>query len=398
MSLTQGGALPDVTNTQTQVTQAPDWYSNYLQDTATRAQQGAGSAQYIGPTANQTAGWNLASSNVGNWQPQMNNANELTMSGAKGSALNAGQPYFDKSMGMSGTAAGLPDITGSTRTAPSVIDQYMNPYMKNVVDEIGRLGNLNIRQNLTPSVTSGIVGSGQFGSTRGANALGQNIQNAVADMTGKQGAALASGYQSSMSAAQADLARQLQAGVAAGQLTEAEAARILQTGSTAGGLADRDFTRQLQGGAQFGNLAKLTQDLGMNDVNALLTSGEQQRTIEQNRQLFPLMVAAQEASAMQGKQIPMTVTSSIVGPQPGSYQNSPLSTIAGLGSLLYGSGKVASGVSGALSKLFSGSGGSSTPINPLTANDGWGIDPTSAGFEVASPSSAGLDFFGNLGA
>ena len=371
MSLTQGGALPDVTNTTTAVTQAPDWYTGYLQDTATRAQQGAGNATFAGPTANQTAGWNLASNNVGNWQPQMTNANNLTMAGATGSSLNAAQPYIDQSVGMSGAAAGAPGINASMQTAPSVVDSYMNPYMSNVVNEIGRLGNLNISRNLAPAATAGVVGSGQFGSTRGANVLGQTISDATNSLTGLEGNALYTGYKDATTAAQTDLQRQLQAGIASGQLTQADATRILQAGTTAGGLANNDYTRMLQGGAQEGALATTTQNLGLGDVNALLTTGGQQQTINQNQQMFPMTVAAQEAAAMQGKQIPMTTTSTAVGPQPGSYSNSPLSTIAGLGSLLFGNqngGNLVSNATGALNSwLGNGTTGSVTDIGPSAA-------------------------------
>jgi hypothetical protein len=112
-----------------------------------------------------------------------------------------------------------------------------------------------------------------------------------------------------------------------------------------------------------GSLAKLTQDLGIGDVSTLNQLGTQQQTILQNEQLFPLQVAALQAAPMRGYQVPMTSTASFVGPQAGSYQPSDLSSILGGGTLLAaltkgGDQSALSGITGALGKLFSSSGGS----------------------------------------
>jgi hypothetical protein len=190
--------------------------------------------------------------------------------------------------------------------------------MSNVVDEAGRLGLQNIRNTISPQATAGAVGSGQFGSTRGANVLGQNITSALQNLGGQQQGLLASGYQNAITAAQADL------------------------------------QRQMAGGSQMGALGTTTQNLGMGDVNALSTMGGQQQQMAQNEQLFPLQVAAQQAALMKGFTIPTSVSSTYTGPIPGAYQASPLQQIGSLGA----------GITGLFS---SGSGGTPSPFANLVS-------------------------------
>ena len=285
-TFTQGAALPNITTTQQQATAAPAWYMDYLNNLAGTSTAAGANAQYIGAQPLQQQAFDQTAANVGNYQPNLQAANALTMNAA-------------------------------TTAAPSLAGQYMNPYLSNVVDEAGRLGLQNIRNTISPQATAGAVGSGQFGSTRGANVLGQNITNALQNLGGQQQGLLASGYQNAMTQAQADLAR------------------------------------QMTGGAQIGALGTTTQNLGMADVNALSTMGGQQQQMAQNQQLFPLQVAAQQAALMKGFTIPTSVSSTYTGPIPGAYQTSPLAQLGSLGA----------GITG----LFStGAGGGAAPITNIT--------------------------------
>jgi hypothetical protein len=88
------------------------------------------------------------------------------------------------------------------------------------------------------------------------------------------------------------------------------------------------------------NIGQQQQKSGLADVNALSTLGQQQQTIAQNQQLFPLDVAAKQMAALSGAQIPTTTMQTMTG--------SPLSAIAGLGALAGGLfSKNASGTSAA---------------------------------------------------
>lgn len=306
-TFTQGAALPSITTTQQQATAAPAWYMDYLNSLAGTSTAAGANAQYIGAQPLQQQAFNQTAANVGNYQPNLASANALTMNAA-------------------------------TMGAPQLAQSYMNPYINNVVDEAGRLGLQNIRNTISPQATAGAVGSGQFGSTRGANVLGQNVTNALQNLGGQQQGLLASGYQNALTTAQADL------------------------------------QRQMVGGSQMGALGTTTQQLGMGDVNALSTMGGQQQQMAQNEQLFPLQVAAQQAALMKGFTIPTSVSSTYTGPIPGAYQTSPLMQLgslgAGIGSFFQtpasGGPSIIDNIGGWLGKTFGGSGDSTPETVPGT--------------------------------
>jgi hypothetical protein len=172
------------------------------------------------------------------------------------------------------------------------------------------LGQRNIQQNLAPQATAGAVGSGQFGSQRGAQVLGQTIQNANTDILAQQNQALQTGYQNAMANAQKQ------------QALEA------QLGQTAGNLAATGQSNLINAATVGGNLAGQQQQLGLADVNALSTLGGQQQTIAQNQQFFPLTALSKQAELMRGYQIPTNTVN--------TYEGSPLSAIASLGSTAAG--------------------------------------------------------------
>jgi hypothetical protein len=266
-SLTQGSALPNITTTQSQATAAPSWYTDYLSNLAQKGTEAGANAQYIGATPLQEQAFQQTAQNVGNYQPSLQAATNLAQQ------------------------------AGNTNVAQSV-NQFMNPYTQQVVGALGDVGRRNIEQYLAPGATSAAVGSGQFGSKRGAEVLGQAMNQGLQNLNLEQSKALQTGYGQSLQAAQNQVAN------------------------------------QLAGSQQLQNLATSTQGLGLGDVNALSTMGGQQQTIAQNQQLFPLQTAAQQAALLRGYTMPTSVSSTYTGPIPGAYSSSPLSQIAGVGSLL----------------------------------------------------------------
>jgi len=272
--LTQGSPLPDIKSTTSQTTTAPDWYTSYLNDIVTKGSKAATDAQFVGATANQKSAWKNAAGNVGNYQPALTSATDLVTAGTK-SAVDPSNP--------------------------NGVQSFMSPYINDVVNNIGIQGQNNIARGLAPQVTSGIVGSGMFGSKQGANVLASNIANAEQNITQKQGEALQSGYGQALTAAQN------QQGI------------------------------DLSGAGLMGNLASATQTLGTNDVNTLATMGGQEQTIGQNKELFPLQTLTAASNLGKGYTVPTNVTSTYNGPgQAGQYSASPLQTITGLGALTAG--------------------------------------------------------------
>lgn len=267
MSLTQGSPLPNITTTQGQTTTAPAWYTDYLSNLAQQGSAAGQGAQYVGATPLQQQAFDATQANVGSYQPALTAATNL-----------AGQ-------------AGNYDVAQAAGA-------FMNPYTQNVVDTLGALGKRNIQQFLAPQATAAAVGSGQFGSKRGAEVLGQAVNTGLQNLTAAQAQALQTGYSQALQAAQ-----------------QQEAAKLAAS-------------------QQFGNLASQTQQMGLSDINALATLGAQQQQIEQGKTLFPLQMAAQQAGLLRGYTVPTSVSSTYTGPIPGAYAASPLSQIAGLGSIM----------------------------------------------------------------
>lgn len=287
--LTQGTALPNITTTQQQATATPQFYTDYLNNIATQGNAAAKNAQFVGPTGMQQQAFGTAMQNVGNYQPTLNKATEL--------ASNVGD--------------------------------------SNISGALGNLNQSNIANYLAPQATAGIVGTGQFGSSRGVGALGQVIN-------------------------QANIA------------TQAQQAQAMQ----------QDQANRIAAAGQLGSLANTTQSLGLGDVNALATLGAQQQQIAQNQQLFPMQQLTAESNLLKGAAIPTATSSSYTGPIPGAYNSSPLAQIAGLGALakdipglIPTINQGVNAIKGLGSNVFGGlksiiGGGNTTPTVPIDTSTG----------------------------
>ena len=291
-------------SSQTQATQAPSYYTDYLSNIATKGAAQVDpttGAQYVGAQPLQETAFGNVEESAGAYKPTLTSAGTTL-----GSAVSAASPLSAATGYL--TAAG----TDPSKAAAS----YMSPYTTSVVNQIGNLGQRNIMQNLAPQATAGAVGAGQFGSKRGAEILGQTIQNANRDILGQQTSAMDKAYQSAIEAAIKQ--NQLQA----------------QMGQTAGTLASQGQQNLTQAGAQQGQLASTEQGLNLAEINALATLGEQQRTLKQNEQLFPLSNLSTLSGMLRGYNVPTTTKT--------TAEMSPLSALAGIGTGAMG--------------LFSGSG------------------------------------------
>lgn len=68
--------------------------------------------------------------------------------------------------------------------------QFMNPYVNNVVNEQARLSNQNFNENVMPQVNSTFTGTGQFGSSRNADFMNRAIRDQQYGLAGQQGQTL----------------------------------------------------------------------------------------------------------------------------------------------------------------------------------------------------------------
>ena len=277
-------------SSQNQATVAPDYYNNYLSNLANAGTTAATNAQFVGAQPLQQQAFQDVSGAASAYQPTLQQAGStLGAAGDVTSPLSAASPYLQ--------TAG--------RDPSQLASQYMSPYITSVVNALGDAGQRNIQQNLAPRATSAAVGSGQFGSQRGAQVLGQTLSNADRDILNAQSQALNTGYNTALGAAGQQNALQGQLGSTAGQLASSGQQNLTQLGNAQSQLAGQN------------------QALGLADINALSTLGGQQQTIAQNQQLFPLTNLSTASGLLRGFSVPTTTKT--------TAEMSPLSAAATIG-------------------------------------------------------------------
>jgi hypothetical protein len=328
-------------SSQTAQTQAPAYYTDYLSNLASSGTQAATGAKFADANALQTGAFGDVTSAASGYEPTLTSAGTTL-----GSAVSAGSPL----------SSATPYLTTAGTNPANAAAQYMSPYTTGVVNQIGNLGQRNIMQNLAPQATAGAVGAGQFGSKRGSEVLAQTIQNANRDILGQQTSSMEKGYQSALDAALKQ--NQLQA----------------QMGQTAGSLASQGQQNLTQAGQAQGQLASTNQALALADINARATLGEQQRTIAQNKELFPLSNLSTLSTILRGYNVPTSTKT--------TAEMSPLSALAGVGTGALG--MFTPGVGGTtpfqnLKNAFTGTGSGTTDLGSgLTINADGSISGGSA--------------------
>jgi hypothetical protein len=319
-------------STQTTETKTPEWYSSAMSDLAqsgtTAGANAIANATGVNsawdPTANQNAAFTNVAANVGNYAPGLTAAGNYYDKAGGLDITGAANPYLKAGTTTSGLSAANPYLASGTSSAADLVGGYMNPYTTNVIDQIRLANQQNIAQNLSPGITSGAVGAGQFGSQRGANALSLGISNANIGALSQQAQALQSGYAQALAAAQEQRKNQLAAGQTAGTLQNQYNTNQVTAGQIAANAADQQAANLRNVGTARAALAEQTQKQGLADVNALATLGEQERALRENKALAPLDILSKRASLLSGATIPTTTTT--------QFNPSTLSTIATLGS------------------------------------------------------------------
>lgn len=298
MAFFQGSPLPSVTTTVDKQQTAPEYYTNYLTGLSQAGQTALGktAAEGIAPyDPLQTTGYGQMQTAAGAYQPGL---------------TAAGQ-----------TAAG---VAGGIDTGR--ISAFMDPYQRQVVDEMARLSQQNVQRNLLPTMKAGFVGSGGLGSQRYAGALGQSLADVQANLTGQQYGALSAGYQNALKAA----------------LDEAQL--------------------QNQAAKTQADIAAQEQTLGLKGATALTQAGAERQKYEQAIRDFPLAQATNVSQLLKGYSYPLGETSKTVAPgQQGQFGLSPFQNVGGILSLIggatggTGAGSGAKAVYDAIKKLFGGS-------------------------------------------
>ena len=261
-------------SSQSKTTCVPSFYTNYLTNLATKGTAAACGAQYVGAQPLQTQAFKTAGENAGAAQPAFATGQKYLGCAANKDIAGAAAPYLSEAAGMN---------TGQLAQC------YMSPYINNAVQSMSDIAQRNIQQNLSPMATAAAVGSGQFGSQRGAQVQGQVEANAMQDLNSQIANMQNAGYNSALNAA-------IQKQSLLGQL-----------GSTAATATAECARAKQAAGVGMGQLGTQQNQANIACINALSTLGAQEQTIGQNAQCFDLAKYAKLAGVMQGAQIPTTV-------------------------------------------------------------------------------------------
>jgi hypothetical protein len=229
------------TTTQTVL---PEWYTQYAQNVLSKAYS-ATSEPYQKYATKDAAGNEVPIARIAGFQPEQEQA-----FGSYKSSMGEYKPYIGAS------TAAINAGTGSF-TNPGVAQQYMNPYIQNVVSGIGAMAGRNLYENILPQVNRTFVGGGTFGGSRSAEFTQRAIRDAQAGALSAQVNAMKEGYDK-----------------AAG-LYDTEAGRALQAAPLYAGLGEQAQTQrinELKGleaiGLQRQDLAQKSADLAYQDFLA----------------------------------------------------------------------------------------------------------------------------------
>ena len=184
-----------------------------------------------------------------------------------------------------------------TAVSPEDVSRFYDPYQQSVLNEIARLSQQNVQRGLMPQLKSAFVGTGGLGGQRYAGAAGQALADVNASLLGKQAELSSAGYKTALDAALREKGLQSQAAQALTGVGQAEA------------------------------------QAGVQGTKALGDIGAQELAYEQSKIEAPLTRAANVAQLLRGYTYPTTTTETYKGPAS-VYGPSPLSQIAGLGSLI----------------------------------------------------------------
>ena len=313
----------------TKATTVPQFYTCYLQNLATKGQQAQACAQYVGAQPLQQEAFCKVSSNFGASQPTFQQGISTVGCAANKNVLGAAQPFLSAGTSASPLCAAKPLICQSANlNLGSVAQCYMSPYISSAVNQMSDIAQRNIQQNLAPQATAAAVGSGQFGSQRGAQVLGQVEANAEQCLNNTIANMENTGYGQALQGAGAKQgALSTLAGTTA-QAQQAQNQANLTAGQTAGTLAGQCAQIKTQAGLGLGTLGSEAAAQNLSCINALSALGTQCQTIKQNAQCYPLSTLTKLSGLMQGQQIPTTVTSTMC--------MSPLSAAGAIGSGVLG--------------------------------------------------------------
>lgn len=282
-------------SSQNKQTIAPDYYTSALSTIANCGKAAMQAGKFIGAVPLQQQAFTNAAANAGAAKPTLAESGNVTGQAADVNVAGAANPYLQ--------AAFCQDPS-------QLAASYMSPYIQNAVQGMSNIGMRNIQQNLSPQATAAAVGSGQFGSQRGAQVLGQVQANAMNDLNSQIASMENAGYGNALQAA---TARQN---------------LLNQLGTTAAGAASQCASAKNVAGANLANLGRTMSDVNIACTELLSKMGAECQTIKQNEQCYALSKMCKYATMLGKNQVPTSVKTTMC--------MSPLSQAGAVGSTIMG--------------------------------------------------------------
>ena len=317
MSLFEGSAPDPVELSKTTETKVPDYLTNYL---TALSQAGISALGTVTPGADGTK----------------------TVTPYTKDELVADLPDFYKNLMTPAADATLPGLSDLTRYQSAMndaltagqsamgvdatdISKFYDPYQQQVIDEMQRQSDINVQRNVLPALRAlGVQGQGGgFGSRRTYDISGQALADVASGLQAQQTAARSAGFKQALDAALREQGQQSSAASALSSLGTAE-----QNAATAG-------------------------------IKSLADAGAAKLANDQSKIEAPLTRALNVAKIMQGYQYPTSVAET-KEELPTVMSSSPLSQIAGLGTMLASGTQTPSGwlnqLGGWIGRQFPGDG------------------------------------------
>jgi hypothetical protein len=331
-------------SSQNKETIAPDYYKSALSTIANCGKAAMQAGKFIGAVPLQQQAFGNASANAGAAKPTLAQSGNVTGQAANVNVAGAANPYLSQAF---------------SDDPSQLAASYMSPYIQNAVQGMSNVGMQNIQNNLSPQATAAAVGSGQFGSQRGAQVLGQVQANAMNDLNSQIANMQNSGYGNALQAA---TARQ---------------SLLNQLGSTAAGAASQCASAKNVAGANLANLGRTISDTNIACAELLSKLGAECQTIKQNEQCYALSKMCKYATMLGKNQVPTTVKTTMC--------MSPLSTAAAVGSGIMGAVQKAPGIIDSLCKGYTAiQNFGKTPAKSLAASGILGQKKKASGGSITS--------------
>jgi len=318
--LFEGQPPQSVTTYGQTVENIPKWMSDYTQGLIARANAAAaepyipyGGPRIAGFTPEQQDAFGLAQENVGAYQPYVEAGARGYAGGleAAGNIQSAADPYLTQAEG--------------SFTDEGVAQQYMDPYIQNVLARQAEESNRNLTESYIPQLQGMFTGAGTYGSRGGTGSMQQigtaGFRDIAEGLQGQQLAALSGAYQD------------------AGTRYEAERGRYGELGRMRGALAEAEAQGLYTGAEGVSRLGSEAQRMGLTDAAALEGIGRQQQDLNQRsldtayqdfleQRNLPFDRLGFMSNIVRGLPMDRMVNRTDVGPAD-VYQPSPLSQLVG---------------------------------------------------------------------